>query len=97
MCSTDQDTTTHCVRGKGILASVSDVNLPAAEFAEGCKLLQAVARNDIEGVKIILSADPTRVNFRDYDRRTAVHVASSEGHLNLVRYLVDQCGAKVNR
>jgi ankyrin repeat protein len=39
----------------------------------------------------------THVNFRDYDRRTALHVAASEGHLTAVRYLVEECGAKINR
>lgn len=36
------------------------------------------------------------MNFRDYDRRTALHVASSEGRLDVVKYLVSK-GAKVNR
>ena len=36
------------------------------------------------------------VNFRDYDRRTALHVAASEGHLDVVKYLV-RLGANVNR
>ncbi|KAL7428473.1 hypothetical protein ACHAXM_001317 [Skeletonema potamos] len=36
------------------------------------------------------------INFRDYDRRTALHVASSEGHLDIVQYLVTH-GAKINR
>ena len=36
------------------------------------------------------------VNFRDYDRRTALHVASSEGHLSIVKYLIAK-GGRVNR
>lgn len=36
------------------------------------------------------------VNFRDYDRRTALHVAASEGHLAICKLLIQQ-GARVNR
>ncbi|MGH0182478.1 UNVERIFIED_CONTAM: hypothetical protein FKN15_019442 [Acipenser sinensis] len=31
---------------------------------------------------------------KDYDSRTALHVASSEGHVEVVRFLVEEC--KVN-
>ncbi|XP_007541652.1 glutaminase kidney isoform, mitochondrial [Poecilia formosa] len=31
---------------------------------------------------------------RDYDSRTALHVAAAEGHLEVVRFLLDAC--KVN-
>lgn len=36
------------------------------------------------------------VNFRDYDRRTALHVAASEGHLSICKLLI-QHGARINR
>lgn len=36
------------------------------------------------------------VNFRDYDRRTALHVAASEGHLKMVEFLIEK-GAHINR
>lgn len=35
------------------------------------------------------------VNAGDYDMRTALHVASSEGHIEVVQFLVSQ-GANVN-
>ena len=28
---------------------------------------------------------------QDYDRRTALHLASAEGHIECVRYLVEKC------
>jgi len=34
------------------------------------------------------------MNASDYDGRTALHLASSDGHLDCVRFLVDVC--KVN-
>eukprot|EP00804_Cyclotella_cryptica_P002973 CCRYP_005992-RA/>CCRYP_005992-RA protein AED:0.35 eAED:0.35 QI:679/1/1/1/0/0/2/283/442 len=36
------------------------------------------------------------VNFRDYDRRSPLHLASSEGHLEIVKSLLEQ-GARINR
>ena len=48
-------------------------------------------------MKTLLETRRTDVNFRDYDRRTALHVASSEGHLAVCRFLVEDCDAKVNR
>ena len=29
----------------------------------------------------------------DYDGRTALHLAAAEGHLNVVKLLLEQCGA----
>ena len=90
------DSTGHRVRGGGILCSKKDVNMNPDDFALGCKLLQATARDDPECVSAMLRSQPHYVNFRDYDRRTALHVAASEGHLDVVRLLV-QLGARVNR
>jgi hypothetical protein len=83
-------------RGDGMLANRQDLSMPAAEFAEGCKLLQQAALGNLENIKDILKERPHLLNFRDYDRRTALHVAASEGHLEACKYLV-QKGAKVNR
>lgn len=78
------------------LASRRDLDVPPNEFAEGCKLLQAAALGNREMMDAILSAYPKFVNFRDYDRRTALHVAASEGHLEICKYLIER-GAKINR
>ena len=86
----------HSKRGDGMLANRQDISMPAEEFAEGCKLLQQAALGNIETIKSILRVRPHLLNFRDYDRRTALHVAASEGHLDVCIYLVER-GAKVNR
>jgi len=52
-----------------------------------------IPRDDLA---ILLKALPSLVNFRDYDRRTPLHVAASEGHLDLCKFLVEH-GAKINR
>ena len=59
------------------------------EFAEGCKLLQAAALGDAHRVQELLQRRPAHVYFRDYDRRTALHVSASEGKLAIVKLLVE--------
>jgi hypothetical protein len=78
------------------LASRRDINMDPNEFALGCKLLQAAALGNLKTMDDYLNARPKFINFRDYDRRTALHVAASEGHLEACKYLV-QKGAKINR
>lgn len=87
----------HIVKGDGILASRADLELPPEEFAAGCILLQQAARGDREAMEAILQKRPTIANFRDYDRRTALHVAASEGHLHICQYLVDEQNVSINR
>ena len=91
----DISLTEHHIKGTGILASATDLKLPKQEFAAGCNLLQAAAQGDLVEMKSLLKTS-THVNFRDYDRRTALHVAASEGHLVVVKFLVEN-GAKMHR
>ena len=90
------DSTRSRVRGGGILASLKDMSINEDIFADGCKLLLACARGDLKMVERLLKQNPSHVNFRDYDRRTPLHVAASEGHMKLVDFLVKQ-HANVNR
>jgi serine/threonine protein kinase len=85
------------IKGDGILASRADLELPPEEFAAGCILLQQAARGDQEAMEAILKVWPNHANFRDYDRRTALHVAASEGHLHICEYLVDVQQVSINR
>jgi tRNA A-37 threonylcarbamoyl transferase component Bud32 len=66
-------------------------------FAEGCKLLQAAALGDTRRVEELLLRRPAHTFFRDYDRRTALHVAASEGKLDVIKVLVEKFHAPVNR
>ena len=94
--NTMDDSTEHNDKNKKGLASRRDLNMPANEFAEGCKLLQAAALGNKAMMEVILHKRPRFIDFRDYDRRTALHVAASEGHLEICTFLV-QRGAKINR
>lgn len=72
------------------------MELPADEFLRGCQFLHRIALGDLSGTEALCSNFPELINFRDYDRRTGLHVAASEGHVHLVKLLVQQ-GAKINR
>ena len=89
--------THHGWTGDGILASSNDLDVSINEFAAGCGLLQAAARGDIAAMERLIQQYPLHVNFRDYDRRTALHVAASEGRLLVCTLLVDKYKARINR
>mmetsp|Transcript_2479 Transcript_2479/g.4633 ORF Transcript_2479/g.4633 Transcript_2479/m.4633 type:complete len:711 (+) Transcript_2479:220-2352(+) len=91
------DDTEHNIKGNGILASKKDVFTDPDEFAAGCKLLQAAALGNVQGIQSLLALRPYHINFRDYDRRTALHVAASEGQLDIVKILVERYNASINR
>jgi hypothetical protein len=71
-------------------------DLSDQDFAHGCTLLRACGNGDSEKVATMLAANPHLLHFSDYDRRTALHVAASEGHLKLVEQLLVE-GANPNR
>lgn len=51
-------------------------------------LIWAASRGDLRDVRRLLAAG-VDVNARDYDHRTALHLAVAEGRLEMVRYLLD--------
>ena len=83
-------------RGNGYLASQTDLTTSPEKFAMGCTLLQLCAIGHLPTVINYITSTYPNVNFRDYDRRTALHVASSEGHLDVIKFLLAR-GAKINR
>ena len=93
----DLSLTEHHRKGGGILASQRELSMDPQEFAVGCNLLQAAARGDRDAMEMILKKYPKFVNFRDYDRRTALHVAASEGHLDICVFLIEAKKCRINR
>ena len=66
------------------------------EFARGCAMLRACALGDKHKLQTFITEKKELLAFADYDRRTALHVAASEGHVQLVNLLLD-AGANPNR
>lgn len=60
----------------------------------GVKLMYMANEGDLEGIKEELESG-TRVNFRDIDGRTALHIAACQGHNDVVQLLL-RSGAEVD-
>ena len=54
-----------------------------------------VYRGDKQSLERLCSSG-VKADLSDYDGRTALHVASSEGHLDCVKFLVDVCQAPLD-
>ena len=72
------------------------MQIPEEDFAQGCRFLHQIGLGKYGEVERIVSKQPSIVNFRDYDRRTPLHIAASEGKLGLCQLLVEN-GARINR
>eukprot|EP00906_Rhabdomonas_costata_P004480 RCo006610 len=59
------------------------------------RLCQKARDGDIDALTELLKGSDISVNDADYDKRTALHLAAAEGHLEVVRFLLGQ-KAKVN-
>lgn len=78
--------------------SVSEVMDIIDEVSPVAAFLFACAKGDMVQVKDRVTAktkDRVNLNTTDYDRRTGLHLAASEGHTDIVKFLVSK-GANVN-
>merc|ERR1711935_1226054 len=53
-------------------------------------LLKYCSTGDLDGVKRLIMRG-TEIEEGDYDGRTAIHLAASEGHIQVVEFLIE-CG-----
>jgi ankyrin repeat protein len=74
---------------------VSNFHLPTQNKKQGCNFLRMTALGNVFELEKMLQERPHLVTFRDYDFRTALHLAASEGHVDICRFLVEK-GAKVS-
>ena len=74
--------------GKGYKTKQSELD-DVERYVAGCMLLRHVARGEREQAKKLCTDDARLVNYRDYDRRTALHLAASEGRLGIVEDLLN--------
>jgi len=54
------------------------------------KLLFTVANNDLTGLRN-MAFNGCDMSAKDYDDRTALHLAACEGHLDCVKFLLEKC------
>jgi glutaminase len=59
------------------------------------KLLTFAKTGKVSDMKKLLEVEKLEINTIDYDLRTALHVAASEGHTELCKYLIEN-GAELN-
>lgn len=59
------------------------------------KFIEAAQRGDLDGIRLILRAQPELINRRDATGATALHFAAFGGHREVVQELVRQ-GAEIN-
>lgn len=60
----------------------------------GVRLMYMANEGDLDGIKELLDSG-TDVNFRDIDKRTALHVAACQGRTDVVQLLLSR-GAHVD-
>ena len=59
-------------------------------------MVSCAAKGDLDELRRILTTTDLHVDEGDYDERTALHLAASEGILPVVQYLVQEAGANMD-
>jgi glutaminase len=59
-----------------------------SSIGQFCSLCYCTMRGDLQGVASILNSGCVDINQADYDQRTALHIAASEGLLHVCKFLL---------
>eukprot|EP00966_Prymnesium_polylepis_P094797 2195072-Prymnesium_polylepis.1 len=70
-----------------VIGGIQEVDLSATAMCD------AAHSDDIDGLRKMYQAGGD-MNTGDYDKRTAMHLAASKGRLEVVRFLIEEAGAK---
>ena len=65
------------------------IDLDGSDHAQGERLCKCAAKGDLASIRKLVSAHAS-VDACDYDRRSALHLAAAEGHVDVVAYLIEQ-------
>ena len=57
------------------------------------ELCEAAAKADVDRLRWLVREKGYDVNSSDYDKRTAIHLACSEGNLAVIKVLIEELGA----
>jgi len=83
------------LREAGATARVDLPEGPASEHNSSFKLIQGASKGDLGSVIQLVEKQGTSVDASDYDRRSVLHLAAAEGHVNVAKYLLE-AGANPN-
>lgn len=67
---------------------IKNVDELPADRMDGYLLIAAAAQGEVERVRSILYRNPSVVNFANYDKRTALHLAAAEDYKHVVQELL---------
>ena len=66
---------------------------PEVSAAHSTEMCSAAYKGDLTRLTSLVRETGYDVNVGDYDKRTAIHLAASEGNLDVVKLLVNELGA----
>ena len=76
-------------------AKLPDTVATPASASANKQVIEAAAENDVDALRDLV-ARGLKPSVGDYDKRTPLHLAASNGCLDAARFLVDDCQAELN-